>query len=950
MAIINNPWLNTLQRSYNDIKVNLLNKVNLMVQDSVNPLLTSEEDKNKRAITDTTEGNIFTLLISMFSGIAEVIHYYIDSMARETFFITARRYTSLQKHCKMLDYHIKSANPPSVNLLIQRTKEDREDLIIPVYKPNLSNNVVFKDSSGNQWVTETEYRLRGSYEKISAKARAMVRNLSVDKTTKAWGDTIAFWLVPGATVVLSNYTTGGYQQSSTYTLSFDYLIPDEVEPGLGGLMTAFIIAIRLHNYTPDDAAAPTNFSLKMVNLTDSSGHWEGSFTGGIPDDVASQVEQKDISLSMSMVRGTCQFNNVVLKKDGEIVSLPDQQYSTLPPQSQTPVCTVNINNSEGGSIVVTRGNSETITTSGELTEGEIVSIKATPESGYKFVEWWDGNANNPRELKITSDLINTELNITATFVEDESGSGGEDNPGPELPDLVGQDLPFIVISVVQKEYVAKQSFGTINQQNTVLYVPNIPSNKYYVEGSMTLWVNDEIWSLVDTFAYSGPGDKVYKIELDQNMRPYVVFPSDVLNGTVPDIGSEVFGEFYMTNGANANIAAGSITNVPSQIPNSSNYKVLQQSAASGGTNYETFGMIKQRLPLMMKSMNIGITKEDFEAIAMNINGVAKAYVDYKCGQRFTLYISPENGILPSQSLLDSVREVINQRKALSTNYTIDFIRPEYIFVNMVVTGKKSASEEIITKQIIETLTNFYSFENADPNRLVALSDIYGMVENLKTVDFLYINSLVFIPQVKAANYTSSPQIRISNFATDYTPKPYKDLGSTLVDQSSYDVYLTLTADFENQSFEIGLDNSIYNSTGITIQTNGDLKFDQQFSIDISFNSNATMKVINQIDGGYQLSYAPGKIIEDHFKCSMILTCDQLNTVGHQEINTDDPEAHHYSLVLRIPFIGSSYSPSGELGNNKYSEVKTILGQGAFEGHSLQLMDQNNITIKVNEVI
>lgn len=862
MAIINNPWLNTLQRSYNDIKVNLLNKVNLMVQDSVNPLLTSEEDKNKRAITDTTEGNIFTLLISMFSGIAEVIHYYIDSMARETFFITARRYTSLQKHCKMLDYHIKSANPPSVNLIIQRTKEDREDLIIPVYKPNLSNNVVFKDSSGNQWVTETEYRLRGSYEKISAKARAMVRNLSVDKITKAWDDTIAFWLVPGATVVLSNYTTGGYQQSSTYTLSFDYLIPDEVEPGLGGLMTAFIIAIRLHNYTPDDAAAPTNFSLKMVNLTDSSGHWEGSFTGGIPDDVASQVEQKDISLSMSMVRGTCQFNNVVLKKDGEIVSLPDQQYSTLPPQ-------------------------------------------------------------------------------------DESGSGEED---PELPDLVGQDLPFIVISVVQKEYVAKQSFGTINQQNTVLYVPNIPSNKYYVEGSMTLWINDEIWSLVDTFAYSGPGDRVYKIELDQNMRPYVVFPSDVLNGTVPDIGSEVFGEFYVTNGANANIAAGSITNVPSQIPNSSNYKVLQQSAASGGTNYETFGMIKQRLPLMMKSMNIGITKEDFEAIAMNVNGVAKAYVDYKCGQRFTLYISPENGILPSQSLLDSVREVINQRKALSTNYTIDFIRPEYIFVNMVVTGKKSASEEIITKQIIETLTNFYSFENADPNRLVALSDIYGMVENLKTVDFLYINSLVFIPQVKAANYTSSPQIRISNFATNYTPKPYKDLGSTLVDQSSYDVYLTLTADFENQSFKIGLDNSIYNSTGITIQTNGDLKFDQQFSIDISFNSNATMKVVNQIDGGYQLSYASGKIIDDHFKCSMILTCDQLNTVGHQETNTDNPEAHHYSLVLRIPFIGSSYSPSGELGNNKYAEVKTILGQGAFEGHSLQLMDQNNITIKVNEVI
>lgn len=65
-----NNWLNPFQRSFNDIKSTLISKLRARVPE----------------MSDYSEGNIFILIISIFSAIAEVIHFYIDNMAREAFY------------------------------------------------------------------------------------------------------------------------------------------------------------------------------------------------------------------------------------------------------------------------------------------------------------------------------------------------------------------------------------------------------------------------------------------------------------------------------------------------------------------------------------------------------------------------------------------------------------------------------------------------------------------------------------------------------------------------------------------------------------------------------------------------------------------------------------------------------------------------------------------------
>lgn len=99
MALLN-PWVGYIDRSYEQIKAALLQRLGLS-----NP-----------EITDHSESNILIIILGIFAGIAEMLGYYIDNMAREAFLETARRYTSVVKIAKQLDYRVKAINPAGVTI------------------------------------------------------------------------------------------------------------------------------------------------------------------------------------------------------------------------------------------------------------------------------------------------------------------------------------------------------------------------------------------------------------------------------------------------------------------------------------------------------------------------------------------------------------------------------------------------------------------------------------------------------------------------------------------------------------------------------------------------------------------------------------------------------------------------------------------------------------------
>lgn len=70
---------------------------------------------------------------------------------------------------------------------------------------------------------------------------------------------------------------------------------------------------------------------------------------------------------------------------------------------------------------------------GTFDDGSTQTIQATPQAGFAFDKWSDGNMENPRTVKLTSDLTLTASFKTATTGGGDQGSG-EDQEGGALGD------------------------------------------------------------------------------------------------------------------------------------------------------------------------------------------------------------------------------------------------------------------------------------------------------------------------------------------------------------------------------------------------------------------------------------------------------------------------------------------------------------------------------------
>lgn len=280
----------------------------------------------------------------------------------------------------------------------------------------------------------------------------------------------------------------------------------------------------------------------------------------------------------------------------------------------------------------------------------------------------------------------------------------------------------------------------------IINLGTLPNGKYYEQGSMSLQIGGETWVLVDTFAKSKPTDKHFMVSVDEALNPYIMF-GDGTFGKKPAAGAKITNVvFYLTNGTQGNVKSNTITSVPSVISSSiTDATVSNAYDAGGGSNYENFTMLKEHIPLSVKTLGVAITKEDFESLAMLVDGVNKAKADYECGRKLTVYISPDGGAVASSELINRVYNLLSQRAPMTTWLKVKSAGKVQIILEMEVTGKKSYKTAEIQTQILTALYNAYSPEQAQIGGSVRLSDIYALIDNLSTVDYLHLTKFYIKP-------------------------------------------------------------------------------------------------------------------------------------------------------------------------------------------------------------
>lgn len=347
---------------------------------------------------------------------------------------------------------------------------------------------------------------------------------------------------------------------------------------------------------------------------------------------------------------------------------------------------------------------------------------------------------------ITGNSIGAKLTIPqGTLFTDSSG-----NSWLSARDVIWySNVTTCKVPIIQHERYTASALNNMvipTGDRVILNLGTLPNGKYYEQGSMSLQIGGETWVLVDTFAKSKPTDKHFMVSVDEALNPYIMF-GDGTFGKKPAAGAKITNVvFYLTNGTQGNVKSNTITSVPSVISSSiTDATVSNAYDAGGGSNYENFTMLKEHIPLSVKTLGVAITKEDFESLAMLVDGVNKAKADYECGRKLTIYISPDGGAVASSELINRVYNLLSQRAPITTWLKVKSAGKVQIILEMDVTGKKSYKTAEIQTQILTALYNAYSPEQAQIGGSVRVSDIYALIDNLSTVDYLHLTKFYIKP-------------------------------------------------------------------------------------------------------------------------------------------------------------------------------------------------------------
>lgn len=269
----------------------------------------------------------------------------------------------------------------------------------------------------------------------------------------------------------------------------------------------------------------------------------------------------------------------------------------------------------------------------------------------------------------------------------------------------------------------------------------------YEQGTLQLEIDGKPWVEVTSFAYSKEGDRHFMVETDDDGIPYIIF-SNYVSST--DIGERITkASCYITQGSSGNVAANSIISVPSIISSIlETATIFNVEAAGGGTNYEDIQTLKQNIPLSVRTTGVAITKQDFIDQALLVSGVREVALEYECGKKMTLYVAAANGLIAAEDILESVRNQLKPSLPISTELTVKSVGKNLMVLDIEVIGKRGFTQDNINDEVMTALMTAYAPENSSIGSSVRISDIYALVDNCKSVDYLHLNKFYVTPWPK----------------------------------------------------------------------------------------------------------------------------------------------------------------------------------------------------------
>lgn len=265
------------------------------------------------------------------------------------------------------------------------------------------------------------------------------------------------------------------------------------------------------------------------------------------------------------------------------------------------------------------------------------------------------------------------------------------------------------------------SDGTPNQEFNL-------SKRPYLDESAVVTAGNGVFTEVTSFLSSTPTDQHFTIVVDQNDRATMTFGNGT-NGRIPTGTISV--DYRTGGGTEGNIEAGKLSKVAGTYSDSFGtpvrVTVTNVSAVSRlGQPRQSTASIKQEAPRSLRVLERAVAREDFEIVAMNYPGVARALIttsneDPGVAENYgILYLVPTGGGPPTQELKDGVAAQFAKGGPFPSHLTFRVITdndPSYLVIDLdsvvFFSSSSNAAKVAAAATIRANLASWFAPENPD---------------------------------------------------------------------------------------------------------------------------------------------------------------------------------------------------------------------------------------------
>ncbi len=264
-------------------------------------------------------------------------------------------------------------------------------------------------------------------------------------------------------------------------------------------------------------------------------------------------------------------------------------------------------------------------------------------------------------------------------------------------------------AITVRNEVLGTSDGTPGQTFKLLHTPLLAldrSRDYLVVESPSTNKKSQRWQEVDDFSDSGPESLHFtldKLDGTLTLGPSLLQPDGQIYrfGAVPDKGSLLrFSRYQYGGGVEGNVAQGTLIVMKSSIPYVA--RITNRAAALGGQDAQSLDDARLRAPKKLRTRNRAVTADDFEYLACQVPGVARARClapgvqpgdrnEPQPGQVFVIVLPeadvPAGRILPERlSLSAELRAaVMKGLESRPLGIALEVRQPQYIWVSVQAT-------------------------------------------------------------------------------------------------------------------------------------------------------------------------------------------------------------------------------------------------------------------------